>query len=163
MPIHSNVMSHSILYALKRRFRCPTSQYQDALVQNWRLSCESCRGAFGAQGWCHGLMASSLNTPLNATSRSQGTEMGTYIPSTWYAVGWSDFFIFGTRCSIDFLCPVVIRGQAITFYISEVSYLFHFAPFPNTRVAVSVDLITSAAAANTKWQVAGGRKPWPGL
>ena len=48
-------MSDSITHVFKKRFLCPISQYQGALIRNWRSSCESSRGAFGGQGWCHGL------------------------------------------------------------------------------------------------------------
>ena len=34
MPLHNNMMPYSILYVFKRRFRCPTSQYQDALLHS---------------------------------------------------------------------------------------------------------------------------------
>ena len=33
MPLH-NMMPCSILYVFKRRFRCPTSQYQDAVLHS---------------------------------------------------------------------------------------------------------------------------------
>ena len=49
ISLHNNIMPHSIPYVSKRCFCCPTSQYQCALL-HIDDSCESSRGAFGAEG-----------------------------------------------------------------------------------------------------------------